>query len=410
MVSFTPAKTRVSSARRGRIFSVASAFCLAMLASGAAAPADAVTAPSPCLAFEGTPEPVDLDSTAYAQWVDGQSSLIDNGTERNFPEWIVWTRRTTPGHTGLIFGHSANPGARHLQVAFKKRIPVGTVIVNGGGVLSVLKPDAPFPGNLSDETHWQAAQRLAKGGRPTSEPVAFGEIGLWVLPPDTGTQALRFTHVARAGDEKYQGRLGSVLVTSERLLNHAPSARVATRSNHENAAKLVNGLYESWGPWENREHNRPAADNEPVLSATNPEWITLAWRAPVKLSGLVAFWAGLGKVEVQSFAGPAEQPPEGATDQGWKTVATFDGMQHGYPSQLWPSRLDFGHEVITRAVRLRVLSVNPDEKHDHIKGRMLGGRRVWLGELMAIESLDAQPIAPLTNESVATSALRFSSR
>lgn len=406
MVSFAPAKTRVS-LPRGRLLLVVSALCLALSGTArAAAPSPAVEVPAPGAAFEGVPDAMLLDPSTFDEWVEGRQAMLDDKTSRTLPEWTVWTTSGFPGHSGVVFGRSKNPGVRHLHVGFNKDIAVGTVMVNGGGALSVLKSGAPFPGSLNTEAHWQPAQRLAKDGRLTSEPVAFGEYALWVLPPNTRARALRFTHTAKATDEKYEGTLGAVLVTSERFVNRAPYATAATRSNNENAAKLVNGLHEAWGQWENRDKGRAPADNEPVISATNPEWITLTWPAPVKLSGLVTLWSGLGKVEVQSFSGSGNQAPQGGSDQGWKPVATFDGLKHGYPGQLWPNRLNFGREVLTRAVRLRVLSVSADEQHEHIRGTMLEGRRIWMGEIMAIESLGGQPLKPVVTAAAEAPAAR----
>ncbi len=38
------------------------------------------------------------------------------------------------------------PVTRHLRIGFREAIPVGSVVVRGGGMLSVLKPDAAYPG------------------------------------------------------------------------------------------------------------------------------------------------------------------------------------------------------------------------------------------------------------------------
>ena len=38
---------------------------------------------------------------------------------------------------------------RHLRVAFKEPLPVGTIL-GAGGAVSYLKPDAPFPGDVAD--------------------------------------------------------------------------------------------------------------------------------------------------------------------------------------------------------------------------------------------------------------------
>src|SRR6185503_12589262 len=57
-----------------------------------------------------------------------------------------------------------------------------------------------------------------------------------------------------------------------------------------------------------------------------------------------------------------------------------------YPFQLWPNWVDFGRTVTTRAIRLRMTSVST-EQHGHLKGKTKQGRRVWLGELQALQVL-----------------------
>ena len=54
-------------------------------------------------------------------------------------------------------------GRRHLRIGFKEAIPVGSVMVKGGGQLSVLKANAAYPGDLARESAWQPAVRVKDG-------------------------------------------------------------------------------------------------------------------------------------------------------------------------------------------------------------------------------------------------------
>ena len=165
-----------------------------------------------------TPELIDL--SAYAEWVDGVERPLDSQRRELAPQWVLWTNHPNvkPGHSGMTFGDSKSPGARHLRIGFREAIPVGSVVVRGGGMLSVLKADAVYPGDLNDDAQWIPAQRLVNA-EPTRDPIletrvvrAFRQgVGLWTLPPGVKTRAIRFTHVAQPADERYAGRLGGMM-------------------------------------------------------------------------------------------------------------------------------------------------------------------------------------------------------
>lgn len=124
----------------------------------------------------------------------------------------------------MTFGDSKSPGARHLRIGFREAVPVGSVVVRGGGTLSVLKADAVYPDDLNDDSQWIPARRLVDA-EPTRNPILETRVGraiqqgvgLWTLPPGVKTRAIRFTHVAQPADESYAGRLGGVMVLTDRL-------------------------------------------------------------------------------------------------------------------------------------------------------------------------------------------------
>ncbi|MET0263012.1 MAG: hypothetical protein ABW223_08955 [Rariglobus sp.] len=349
----------------------------------------------PGQAFKGVPAAASLDPQAFAEWVDGRETVIGEASRERSPTWVVWTPTTTVGHSGFVFGGSKNPGPRHLRIGFKDAIRAGTILVNGGGVLGVLKPGAPYPGDLGNEAHWQPASRLLEDGTVSSSAVERNSYGLWVLPPATSVRALRLTQTPSATEAIYQGWVGAVLVTEERLANLATYAQASARSNTKLAAALNNGQHESWSAWENRRKNDPVTDAEPVLSDANAEWVLLTWGRPVKVDGLAAFWMGFEKAEVQTYAGPDDRHPRDAFERDWKTIGVFSDFKSHYPRPMAPNRLSFGREITTRAIRLRIVATGPEEDHGHLKGNRLAGRRTWLGELMALRSLGDAPLQPL---------------
>ena len=198
-----------------------------------------------------TPELIDL--SAYAEWVDGIERSLDTQRRELAPQWVLWTnaRNVKPGHSGMTFGDSKSPGARHLRIGFREAIPVGSVVVRGGGMLSVLKADADYPGDLSDDSQWIAAQRLVDA-KPSRNPILETRVGralrqgvgLWTLPPGVKARAIRFTHVAQPADESYAAHLGGVMVLADRLTNLAPLAYATAGSNQKHVAKIINGVHD----------------------------------------------------------------------------------------------------------------------------------------------------------------------
>ena len=337
---------------------------------------------------ESTVALTDLDAASVAEWVDGFEKPIA-GKPGQKP--VVWTRDDRIELGGVTFGESAKPGPRHLRIGFRAPVKVGTVLTRGGGRLSVLKADADRPGAsdrgvLDRDSDWVTAERV-KGSAVVGDEASRDELVAWVLPPETSTRALRFTHVADASDPKYGGWLGGALLLPDRLANVAPQAVATAGSHDEQAALLNNGLAEQWNAWDNGKEGGSQA-----VSAEHPEWVMLTWPRLVPLVGLQAVWAGFGSADVQAYAGPADRHPKEAADADWKSVGHFDHLENGYPINFWPSALPFGQTVTTRAIRVRMTSATTSN-HPHLKNNMKDGRRVWLGELMALRPLGEAAVA-----------------
>ena len=337
--------------------------------------------------FTSAVSAADLDPAALAQWADGAESpvvVLDHGKDAG-PAFVLCSDKTAPSYLGVKFGDTKTPGPRHLRIGFTAPVVVGSVLVRGGGRLSVLKPDVPGRGDLADEAQWLPAERLR--GREVSRAEAeHDDFALWVLPPNTPTRALRFTHDAAPTEKTYAGWLGGFCVLRERLANVAPQAVVATCANPQHAALIINEHHEQWQAWDNVEE----AGLLPV--AERPAWVTLVWDRPVTLLGLNALWAGFGAATAQVYAGPADRHPHEAGDADWRTLQSFDKLDNKYTSALGANWLDFGQRVTTRAVRLLLTRVTT-EGHPHLKGRTQDGRRVWLGELLALAPLGTAPLA-----------------
>ncbi|HEX8912609.1 MAG TPA: hypothetical protein VF796_09655, partial [Humisphaera sp.] len=331
----------------------------------------------------------DLDAAAFAEWVDGAERLVepkdakDNGRK---PAWVVWTDKSTPGHAGFAFGPSKTPGPRHLRVGFAKPLPVGAVLIRGGVRVSVLKAGAKYPGDLTDDAQWEPAERI-KDGKPSRDEGARENYFLWTLPAVVQTRAIRFTHVADVTEKDYAGWVGGAYVLPARVANVAPQATPAVSSNERSAAKLVNELTDpGWDQWANLPTGN-SGDRAAVVSPTHPEWAVLTWAAPVKLRGLGVVFAGFTEAEVEAYAGPADVHPREAAASAWKPVGKFAGLKVGYPVALPVDWLDFGQDVTTRALRVRMTAPMPPGGHPHVANHSREGKRVWAGEFIALSPL-----------------------
>ncbi|HEX7898438.1 MAG TPA: hypothetical protein VF950_11805 [Planctomycetota bacterium] len=323
------------------------------------------------LMSQGTPVRAD-DLDALVEWVDGAAR-----PRKESPRHVLWTQTSAPEWNGLRFGDSKAAGLRHLKATFKKDLEAGSLLVQGGGRASALKPGAA--GDPADEAQWIPGQRL--GG----EAAVGKEYALWTFPPGTSTRALRFSQTSASSEKDYAGWLGGAWLLPGRYADLARAAAPSSRANDHHAAKLVNGRHDDWGPWDNT--------TEAMTSvAERPEWILLAWPAEVRLSGLCALGAGFGDGEVAAYTGPADRHPREAADGDWTSIRTFTGFKSQYPRTMSPNWIDFGREVKTRAVRLRLTKVT-SEDHPHMKGNTKDGTRVWLHELLALSPLGDAALA-----------------
>lgn len=326
-----------------------------------------------------------LDPATYSEWVDSSETLVSaqgpNATR--IEKLVLMDEKTTSGGT-LIYGDSKVPGVRHLRIGFTSPIAVGSVLVAGQGTLSVLKPDAAYPGDMSDDSQWISAQRMAHrsivsdGGEPGAEL-------LWVLPTVVTTRALRFTHIAKPTDRIYGGAMGCFSVLSGRYANFAPEAVMTSRSNAPHLSRLTDETFNNWLNWANID----AKNGERSKTiAEDPEWVVLTWPQPIAFSGLAMWASGFSSAEAQTYIGSKDKHPSAAGEADWKTLSTVSGMKARYP--VWGvDFIDFGGPVTTRAIRLRMTGTfNPEELHPHLKDNVRNGKRVWLDEIVALKPLE----------------------
>ncbi|MGB2823613.1 MAG: hypothetical protein WBF17_21715 [Phycisphaerae bacterium] len=347
-----------------------------------------------------------LDEATFAQWVGGRESPIAEDAAKRGPSAVVWSGRKRPDWRGVKFAQGRAVGLRHLRVGFTQNVAVGSVLVRGGGSLSVLKSDATYPGDLADDSQWIAAERL-RGGEVSRKGVGSEDYAMWVLRAGTVTRALRFSHSPGPGDRETAGWLGGVWINEGRLGNVAPQGLVQSVARDDVSAKLIDeSNNRTWGTWSNGEQGAAVP-----VSPRHPEIVILTWSKAVKLSGLCLLWTGFSAVEVDAFTGGAGENVREAADSSWRQVASRSGMDALYPMALGPNWVPFEKTVRTRALRLRIVA-GAESGHPHLRDKVKKGRRVWLGELMAVAPLEndaalADLVLPRTSEEPPPIPIRF---
>lgn len=330
-----------------------------------------------------------LDPATFAERIGGApESLIqgDAETAKLGPKAIVWCKQTKPHWKGATYGAGRETEVRYLRIGFTQAVPVGSVLVGGGGALSVLKADATYPGDLADDSQWLPAKRLVNGAESNAE-IATGAYGLWVLPPGTMTRALRFSHTPAPGDREMAGKLAGIWLLPDRLGNVAPQSLVQSRARDDISMRIVDESHNRI--WANAEDGAPLP-----VSAEHPEIVTLTWPKAVTLSGVCLLWTGFAACEIDAFTGADDANVREATEASWARVGSGRDLQTWYPSQCGPNWIPLVREVSTRALRVRMTA--PHKKvHSHLIDRIKEGRGVWLGELMALVPMREAALASI---------------
>ncbi len=331
-----------------------------------------------------------LDDQTFAQWSAGGESAVPETEAKDGPRSIVWATAGKVDWRGIKFGAGRDGDVRHLRIGFSQPVLAGSVLVSGGGVLSVLRADAAYPGDLANDAQWLPAERLVNGEVSRTE-VTEGAYAVWVLPTGTSTRALRFSHRPAAADKENAGVLGGAWLLPQRLANVAPQALAQSVARDDISARLIDESHNgTWQTWENAEQGRAL----PVTSE-HPEVITLTWPSKVSLSGVCLLWTGFPAAEVETFSGGETENVAHAAEASWQRVGSAEKLETYYPVQLGPHWLAFAKPVVTRALRLKITAGFPSAQ-GHLEDKVKGGRRVWLGEIMALAPLaDDRPLASL---------------
>ena len=350
---------------------------------------------------------------------------------------LLRLKDTPPGQGsgGLVYLETTKSRDRQqrLMVSFGKSVPIGSLVFplppreeKVQFQISVLKPDAPYPPQPEERSHWRDIT--------INDRASWGVV---TLPEATSTRALLFSFIrgkaaagedllleveekkggptlektvekavsARASkggfegaDDSWQRQLEGMKVLSRRFENVAAAAQV----------RVSSGKVESDGSWDAR-RSQP-------LSVADPAVYALEWKQPQTLRGLALKEIDGEQTEVDVFTGPAGAAVDIASAVGWETVATYhQNLRHYYqPDPLHNSRaryldgyVDFGRDVNTRAVRLRIVK-QWDTKAHYPSGvrfdqgeQLLDLKRCRVYGVAALRYLGGEtPVDPLVTERI----------
>lgn len=286
----------------------------------------------------------------------------DVAGHRNRGGSLIWLKSTS-------FPASRN----HLVVAFLKPVPVGSLVLplpeeDIRMSLSVLKPEAPYPPQARRDEHWTTFY----SGRARGWAVL-------PAPPKTVTRAVRvsFSKTDDDLDEALDGEeIGDKAALEEgdtlgkgdtgggakKRVTGAIEGMKILRRAFENLmpaaqVRVNSGKVDELGEWD-------AQRTEP-LSTEKPAVYVMEWKEAQPLRGLAIKEIDGKQTEIDVFEGPAGEAVNLEGMRNWRRVAgyeqrrrdCYDGYSQSYnaDARYLDGYVDFGAEITTRAVRLRIV-------------------------------------------------------
>jgi hypothetical protein len=281
---------------------------------------------------------------------------------------------TPPGGNGLSYLETAKqPAARqHIVVALESETPVGSFVFplpevkDLQMIVSVLKPGAAYPPNPNKDADWQRVY-AGKGKGWT----------VVTVPENTVTRAIRlsFDKGLDELDEAFLGDEGEATLDGGLDVGDSGGGAAAKEKNKAawfaqlEGMKILRRRFENLfptctvsvnsgtvtpdGAWE--------ANRETPLTSENPGTYMMQWDAPQAIRGLAIKEIDGRFTDVDAWMGAGS--PDLKAEKGWEKLATYEQKlryyyqpdeNHNSAARYMDGYVDFGREVSTRAIRLRV--------------------------------------------------------
>ncbi len=305
---------------------------------------------------------------------------------------------TPPGSSApgsLVYLQSMRDAAprQHIVVAFRREVPIGSIALprpEGKDVrlkISLLKAQATYPPRPTNDRDWTEF---------TQQPGAAWDVV--AAPPGAKTRALRFsfsrgdlpdkddlltagssgtspaddgfelgkkeTSPAAADDfgsaqDRWQAQLEGLKILRRRFENLSPKASTLVNS----------GRVADDGSWD-------AARDKPITAA-EPGIYVQHWPQAQKVRGLAIKEIDGRLTKIDVYTGPATGQIDIDSPANWQEVAQYEQARryfyHPNPNQNHDARyldgyVDFGREIETRAVRLRIVEQWADKGEQSLYG------------------------------------------
>ena len=343
---------------------------------------------------------------------------------------------TPPGNNVLTWLTSTDfpRASNHVVVAFNKEVPIGTLVFpfpedNLRFEVSVLKPDAPYPPNPWREQDWTAVWKGAPADRADDRWWS-----VLPLPEQTITRGLRLSFrkgiddlddaledegtgpdlddlggandSGLAADNKADKKVDKKAVWTARLEGLKLLRRRFENLLPQATVRVNSGTVSPRGEWD--------AKRDQAVTTADPGIYVMEWKEPQPIRGLAIKEIDGKQTEIDVFEGDGPVEIEGS--KGWRQVATYEqptrnyynpGHEHNSTARYVDGYVDFGKEVATRAVRLRVVEQWSTKDHypsgvrSDRGGQTLDLRRCRIYGVAALKALGGEPaVDPRTTERV----------
>lgn len=316
---------------------------------------------------------------------------------------------------------------QNILLAFSKPVALGSLVFPPPPkeeklqfTISVLKAKAPYPPRLQEKGDWETI--------PVTDPSAWAVVP---VPAGTTTRAVRFSFskggagsaddlLSDIEDKKGGPSLDKVEGSGKKA--GIGSGDTNTWQRKLEGVKLLNRRYENVsskaairvnsgkvaadGSWD-------AARTQPI-SVAEPAVYALEWKQPETIRGLAIKEIDGAVTEIDVFNGAPGQKVDLEAAEGWENVSTYTQPLRNYyqPDETHNSKaryldgyVDFGREVSTRAVRLRVVKQWDTKAHypsgvrDDQGGQILDSKRCHVYGVAALKYLGGEPaVDPLVTE------------
>lgn len=315
-----------------------------------------------------TASDVDLDRCEPRYTALTKSSKDDDPDPRGDFLRLFRLTGTPPGSKGLVSLETARQPAprQHIVLSLNRPVPVGSFVFPMPAVkgltlhLSVLKPDAPYPPVASREADWT---RVWKG---------TGQ-GWTVVPAPSNT----LTRAVRLSFDKGMNELDEVLAEDgglDGMVSLAEGEKPATGKGSWNAEldgmKILRRRFENLFPSCTVTVNSGTVDangvwdarRETPLTRDDPGVFMMTWKEPQSIRGLAIVEIDGRYADIEAWTGAGE--PDMKAEKGWDKLATYEQKlryyyqpdpNHNSAAKYMDGYVDFGREVQTRALRLRIV-------------------------------------------------------